>query len=207
MSISAAVAVGYKEVSNFGRVRNAGSGVLGVGYANAAGFRSTGVNIAGVCIKVPVHRLVVTAFLTPPYAEKRNVRHKNGDSLDNRVHNLEWATRASAVRQRARRAKSRERPTVSAHSKPVMGGKLGTPRTEWVWYPSLRQAARELGIWNGSVSHCCLGKRKSTGGSQFAFAKADGELPCEEWRWVEVRRVAKGHLVLAPVSLPPSREG
>jgi hypothetical protein len=56
---------------------------------------------------------------------------------------------------------------------------------EWVEYPSSHAAARELDLDPGGISACLNGKRKQTGGCEFA---RDGEaaepelLPGEEWR-------------------------
>jgi hypothetical protein len=41
---------------------------------------------------IGIHRLVATAWISPPPSPESVVNHKNGDKADNRVENLEWTT-------------------------------------------------------------------------------------------------------------------
>lgn len=84
-------------VSNMGRVMSAPKRTH-YGHFMALSEKKTGY--VHVCLSrdgekrsVSVHRLVASAFLPNP-ASKPEVNHINGDRSDNRVENLEWATRS-----------------------------------------------------------------------------------------------------------------
>jgi hypothetical protein len=63
------------------------------GRANGAKYKFVSLSIEGVVTKVSVHRLVAAAFVPNPEG-KAQVNHLSGDSLNNHVENLEWATNA-----------------------------------------------------------------------------------------------------------------
>ena len=64
----------------------------------------------------------------------------------------------------------------------MRGRKVGD--VAWTAYDSFKDAARTLGVNSGSVSKCCSGKRKQTGGYEFELATPTEPelLPGEEWR-------------------------
>lgn len=93
-----------------------------------------------------------------------------------------------------------------------MGRKLG--ETEWVSYPSVIGASRTLGLHLCSVSACCNGKQRTTGGYEFKFDRPT-EVPVldgEEWREVHggaaVSSLGRLRSTLGIVSTPtPKRDG
>jgi len=93
---------GYYQVSDHGRVKSLERKVKGKmglrlinirimrgGYAN--GYRTIELSKNSRCPKAYIHRLVCTAFLLNP-ENKRTINHKDGNKLNNKKSNLEWAT-------------------------------------------------------------------------------------------------------------------
>lgn len=94
----------YYEVSNLGRVRskerilphniNDGNYVKKpkiLKTQEKKGYEFVAICIDGVRKALPVHRLVAKAFLPNP-ENKPQVNHIDGNKLNNRLDNLEWAT-------------------------------------------------------------------------------------------------------------------
>lgn len=86
---------GYK-ISSFGNVlslKTKPPRVLSPGINPNRGYWHVALSKNGVIKNVFHHRLVAEHFIPNP-ERKKEVNHKNGVKTDNRVENLEWATRA-----------------------------------------------------------------------------------------------------------------
>lgn len=107
------------EVSNLGRVRSRTMtyiDAIGRNYTKPGRVLSPGLNRAGandgyytVSLRVDgkpkshrVHRLVAVAFLGQPPEPGMDVRHLDGNELNNRVENLAWGTRSENMQDRTR---------------------------------------------------------------------------------------------------------
>jgi hypothetical protein len=85
---------GYYEVSNCGRVRNSHTNTpIKPTYSNYDRVRLYYVKPSRSYL---VHRLVAQAFLSTRL-DRPEVNHKNFNRRDNRIENLEWATRKDNV--------------------------------------------------------------------------------------------------------------
>lgn len=101
-----------------------------------------------------IHRLVAKAFIPNPH-NKPQVNHKDWNTSNNNVDNLEWVT----VSENA------------LHSSRVLGNKPHkTSVIQWdrLWrilriWGSISEASNELNIRQGSISNNCSGRTKSAG--------------------------------------------
>lgn len=111
---------GAYQVSSLGAVRSLSRTIV---KSNGAVHHVAGRTLKGslnsngypsVCVSRKfrtIHRMVAQAFLGPAPGGATDVNHINGDRSDNRVENLEWATRSQNM----------------LHAVNVLGRKLGPP--------------------------------------------------------------------------------
>lgn len=164
-------------VSSLGRVHTS-KGTTTWGCRSLSGYYN--VRIGGK--PHAVHRLVARAFHGPlalQVFKECDVHHKDGDKSNNRVANLEYATRSDNIKYSFALGR---RTSREALSKPVEGRAVGADR--WQPYTSQIDAARKLGLHSGCVSNCCNGRIRQTGGYEFRLIPdfAQAEVENEEWR-------------------------
>lgn len=83
--------------SNYGRIRNDGTGRIMHVYMNPRGYLVLTLRRNNEQIMQRVHRLVAEAFLGGPHPDL-DVNHIDGDKTNNCIENLEWCTRAENAR-------------------------------------------------------------------------------------------------------------
>lgn len=115
-----------------------------------------------------VHRLVAEAFLPNP-DNLPQVNHKDENKANNCVDNLEWCTRLYNMRYGTCIQRGAEKRLNSPKlSKSVFQIDLETNQII-AEYPSAIEAARQLNIYQGGISNCCLHRCKTYKGFKWLY--------------------------------------
>jgi len=166
---------GLYQASNQGRIRsNYKSKPVMSGYINNQGYVRVQLWKGTGYVQKSAHRWVAMAFLPNP-ENKETVNHKNGIKTDNRVVNLEWATRSEnelhsyrvlgKKPQRAMLGKfGKDCPNSKAIKKLSLNGKVIKK------YVSMTEAKNDGGFNRGPISHVCRGILNQYRGFKWAFA-------------------------------------
>ena len=165
-------------VSSLGRFKSS-RGVVSTPKPRKSGYVEVKINSKHHLI----HRLIAIAFDLPKRDDQDTVNHKDKNPSNNRLENLEWANQSEQVDHSY--ATNEERGSnAPKRSKPVEGRELGTEA--WVPYASSSEAARKLGLNQGSISACCSGKQKKTGNYEFRYGQANEVAVLEDEIWKKV---------------------
>jgi hypothetical protein len=109
-----------------------------------------------------VHRLVMSAFYGPSLL---HVNHKNCDSSDNRLENLEYVTASENIKHSFKHGTNKHR---------VRAVYKIDPRTnEKVKYDSIREAYRYTKINHRTIQAVCSGVGKTAGGFKWEYVQND----------------------------------
>ena len=145
------------EVSNTGKVRSLKFGRKKILKASIHkdGYLLIGLWNNGKIKNFLIHRLVALAFIpNDDPTNKTEVNHISEIKSDNSVWNLEWVT----PKQNANHGTRNERI-----SKKVLCIELNQI------FPSTHEASRQLGLYHSSISRCCNGKQKTSGGYHWTY--------------------------------------
>lgn len=149
----------HKNIS--GRIRKL------ISWQEKNGYRYISLHTNGVHYNRLIHRLVAQAFIPNP-EYKPEVNHLDGNKSNNRVENLEWATRAENERHKCRVLKTWRGPPSRRpwQWKAVLQIKDGTVIKR---FESVLDAARTLGTDKTNIATCCRGKQKTAAGYEWKY--------------------------------------
>ena len=168
--------VGYEdfyEVSDFGRVksvpRKGTKGGMLKPKPDKWGYLRVGLWKNGKEEKFLVHILVMQAFIGK-CPEGYEVDHYDWNPENNMLENLSYQPNGVNRARRSPEWKKNQAEAVrKALSKPVNQYTLDGVLVK-IW-ESTREAARELGVKQQSISKCCNGKRKTAGGFTWRYVQ------------------------------------
>jgi len=140
-----------------------------------------------------VSRLVAKHFISNP-KDKPQVNHKDGNKLNNKTNNLEWATNSEnqlhayriGLQRITKERLEKQRLThlgqkawnkgipptqelLRKISKPVI--QLDRDNKQLQRWPSISNAARTLGLDMSSIVNCCKGNRETHGNFKWKYEK------------------------------------
>ena len=175
---------GYYMVSNLGNVKSlnykhTGKEKILKPSKNRCGYLKVGLCKDGKRKNYYVHRLVAAVFCANPL-NYNVVNHKDENKLNNNANNLEWCTQkynsnygtgtekiAEKLRGRKRLKESVEKGAEKV-SKPVYS--VNKESGLIMWWQSIIEASRQLGISNCNICACLKGRLKSCGGHYWFYA-------------------------------------
>ena len=163
---------GLYQVSNMGRVKSLNykhTGKEGILKPYGNGYLQVELCKEGNREQPLVHVLVATAFLDN-VDNLPEVNHKDEDKENNYVENLEWCSKLynanygtrSKRSAEKRRGRKQTEEQIKKKSKPVFS--VDKESGLIMWWESIMEAERVLGINHSNITKCCKGKANSAGG-------------------------------------------
>ena len=122
------------------------------------GYLQVSLSCGGDVEQCLIHRLVADNYLLNP-EDKPQVNHKDEDKTNNNVNNLEWATASENINHGTRNDRM-----AKSNSIPIYCVELDRR------FDGAAAASRELGLTRSSITACCRGRQKTTGGYHWQYA-------------------------------------
>ena len=144
------------EVSNLGKVRNMKTGKILKPILRRDGYLVLCLYGHNKQKHLLLHRIIATAFVDNP-DEKPCVNHIDENKLNNDLSNLEWCS----VRENNVHGTRMKRIAEKRFKKVIQ---LDLNDNVLNVFESIKQAGQETGVFATSISACCNGRIKSSGG-------------------------------------------
>jgi hypothetical protein len=168
---------GLYQISNYGRVYSVKSGKFLKAQKHTNDYRQVNLHKDAKQKTYTIHRLVAQAFIPNP-SNLPQINHKDENPSNNHVSNLEWCSASynNNYGSRTERAipKMVQNPNYQAtrekSGKPKKPVLQFTRQGEFVAeYSSTREAERQTGINQASISQCCRGVKHYNSASNYLW--------------------------------------
>lgn len=164
-------------VSSIGRVKSlnynrTGKEKILKPYKNPDGYLQVILSKDGKIKSCKTHRLVAQAFI-PNTDNKPCIDHINTNRTDNRVENLRWVTHTENMNNLLTLNKLKGENNYKAKSI-IQFSKDGDFIKKWDCQADIE---RELNILKSSISNCCSGRSKTSGGYKWGYEEDYEKIP------------------------------
>ena len=112
--------------------------------------------------KNKIHKLVAKTFIENNDIKKDKVNHKNGDTLDNRVENLEWVTNKENIQHAYDTGLNQNKRQIIQYDNEISKNLIKE-------FNSIRECANELNLLESLIGKVLSKERKHTKGFYFEY--------------------------------------
>lgn len=158
-------------ISDMGRIKNYKGHIKTYYSKNPQGYDIAILYIDKKLKGYSVHRLVAKAFIDNPL-NLPVVNHIDGDHTNNKVNNLEWCTQSYNMKHAYKNGRLSHLLELNTKNNKLRMKRVGKYDNNDILieiYDSTSSAGKVNGICKGSISKCCNGILKTTGGFTFKY--------------------------------------
>lgn len=135
---------------------------------NKCGYYQTVLYKKGRKRNVLVHRIVAETFL-PNLNNKPTINHIDGNKLNNKLDNLEWATYTEQLIHVNHILGKKSIISKQCREKRAEQLRKKVKRSDGKIYNSIREASKDSNVHSGNIVRCCKGILNKTGGYSWEY--------------------------------------